>query len=171
MISDIYSKHNNDCLMANSTKIESRRPSEKGQQYCSAYHNYEGDYGADESGDYYHRARDNDNLCCVSFRELRPVCRVPRLPSALPTDPLFKIHAINISFKVQSFLHQYAAKSQLKNTARRHTIHLPPSPSLPPSYMNTHSLPFCLSLSLPLFPFVFPALLLPFPLLFFLSLR
>lgn len=133
MISDIYSKHNNDCLTAITTKIDSHRPSEEGLEYRSAYHNYEVDYGADESGDYYHCARDNDNLCCVSFRGLRPVCRVPRLPSALPTDPLFKIHAINISFKVQSFLHQYAAKSQLKNTARRHTIHLPPSSSLPPT--------------------------------------
>lgn len=129
---------------------------------CSAYHNYKVDYGADEACDYYHRARDNDNLCYVSFRGLRPVCRVPRLHSAFPTDSLFKIHAFNISFKVQSILHQYAEKSQLKNTARRHTIHLPPSPS----YMHTYTLSPCLLLSAS-FSVRFPALL---PLLFFLSL-
>lgn len=67
MISDIYSKQNNGCLMAIATKIDSHRPTEEGLEYRSAYHNYEVDYGADESGDYYHRARDNDNLCCVSF--------------------------------------------------------------------------------------------------------
>lgn len=53
--------------MAIATKIDSHRPSEEGLEYRSAYPNYEVDYGADESGEYYHCARDNDNLCCVSF--------------------------------------------------------------------------------------------------------
>ncbi len=106
-------------------------------------------------------------ICVTSLSEGFGLSRVPWLPSALPTDPLFKIHAINISFKVQSILHQYAAKSQLKNTARRHTIHLPPSPSLLHEHTLSVFLSFALSAS---FPFRFPALLLPFPLLFFLSL-
>ncbi len=59
--------------MAIATKIDSHRPSEEGLEYRSAYPNYEVDYGADESGEYYHCARDNDNLCCISFWGLRPV--------------------------------------------------------------------------------------------------
>lgn len=48
----------------------------------SAYHNYKVDYGADDALDYYQRARDNVNLCYVSFRGLRSVCGVQGLLSA-----------------------------------------------------------------------------------------
>ncbi len=92
----------------------------------------------------------NVNVICVaSLSEGFGLSRVPWLPSALPTDPLFKIHEINISFKAFrafciSTQQNHSWKIQLGDT--QYIFH-----PLPPSYMNTHSLAFCLSLSLPLF--------------------
>lgn len=72
-----------------------------------------------------------------------------RFNPPFPTDSLFKIHAINISFKVQSFLHQYAAKKKItaeKYSSETHNTSFPPAPSFPPT--RTHAFSACLSLFL-----------------------